>query len=75
MEGSGQGEGGWGRGLRGKEGRGHFNHLAIYIMHYHMVLRPEGTSHNNENLLVSYCRIVRPDATFALVHTVRMRDV
>ncbi len=50
-----QGEGGLvggggssrGRGLReGGEGEGTF-HLPCHILHYHMVLRPKGTSHNN----------------------------
>ncbi len=35
------GEGGWGRG----RGQGIF-HLPCHVLHYHMVLRPEGTSHN-----------------------------
>ncbi len=35
-----QGEGGWGR------GQGTF-HPPCHILHYHLVLRPEGTSHNN----------------------------
>ncbi len=38
----GGGGGGWGRGM----GQGTF-HPPCYILHYHMVLRPKGTSHNN----------------------------
>ena len=35
-------EGGWGR------GQGTFQ-LSCHILHHHMVLRPEGTSHNKRN--------------------------
>ncbi len=45
MGGFGQGEGGLGRGGLG-EGQGTF-HLPCHVLHYHMVLRPKGTSHNN----------------------------
>ncbi len=41
----------WGRGVRGRggglggRGQGTF-HPPCHVLHYHMVLRPEGTSHN-----------------------------
>ncbi len=42
----GEGAGVWGRG-RGLRGRGQGTfHPPCHILHYHMVLRPEGTSHN-----------------------------
>ncbi len=40
-EGVHQREGGWG------EGAGDISSTLPYILHYHMVLRPQGTSHNN----------------------------
>ncbi len=41
----GEGVGGMGRGVRG---RGQLTfHPPCHTLHYHMVLRPEGTSHNN----------------------------
>ncbi len=48
-------EGFGGRGLgEGEEGlgggdRGHFIHLAMYCTTNHMVLRPKGTSHNDNH--------------------------
>ncbi len=46
--GEGFGGGGWGEGgLGGGEGQGTF-HPPCHILHYHMVLRPEGSSHNND---------------------------
>ncbi len=58
--GRGSREGGWGQGAGGLGGggRGHFIYSAIYhILHYHMVLRPKGTSHDHgvvtERLVVS----------------------
>ncbi len=48
--GGGLGAGGsGGRGFRG-QGQGIF-HPPCHILHYHMVLRPKGTSHNHENTL------------------------
>ncbi len=41
------GEGSWGGGEGGLgEGAGDISSTLPYILHYHMVLRPEGTSHN-----------------------------
>ncbi len=37
----------WGGGLAGGGGQGTF-HPPCHVLHYHLVLRPEGTSHNNE---------------------------
>ncbi len=42
---------GEGRGVRG-EGQGTF-HPPCHILHYHMALRPEGTSHNQNQIFVS----------------------
>ncbi len=49
------GGGGWGRGVRGA--RDISIHLP-YILHYHMVLRPKGTSHKNVH------RFMNADETF-----------
>ncbi len=60
MGGSGHGGSGWGRGLArgglsaGGGGQGTF-WSSCHILHYHMVLRPKGTSHNNWNA-VRYLR-------------------
>ncbi len=46
----GRGQGGWGGGGGlGGRGQGTF-HPPCYVLHYHMVLRPEGTSYNKEPL-------------------------
>ncbi len=41
--------GGWGEGVGGG-GQGTF-HPPCHILHYHMVLRPEGTSHNKQKVM------------------------
>ncbi len=46
--GSGWGEGGWERRVEGR-GQGTF-HPPCHIRHYHMVLRPKGTSHSQDLL-------------------------
>ncbi len=44
----GEGEGGpIGRGSYGGRGQGTFQ-SSCHILHYHMVLRPKGTSHNDK---------------------------
>ncbi len=45
--GSGRGRGVWQGEGEGEGGMGHFIYLAI--LHYHMVLRPKGTSHNKSH--------------------------
>ncbi len=42
-----QGQGGLGVGVVRGRGQGTF-HPSCHILHYHMVLRPKGTSHNDE---------------------------
>ncbi len=46
VRGVGGGGGGWGGGGGRGRGQGTF-HLPCHILHYHMVLRPKGTSHND----------------------------
>ncbi len=58
---SGRGRGlGRGKGVEGGGGMGHFIHLC-HILHYHMVLRPKGTSHN-ENV------VPKPVQTLQKIH-------
>ncbi len=48
-EGGPVGGGGWGRG--GVRGRGTFHSPCHILLHYHMMLRPKGTSHNQPERL------------------------
>ncbi len=65
--------GGGGGGLRGG-GSGHFIHLLPYL-HYHMVLRPKGTSHNNVSAATHGASSTRQSRSFLQVRPSREPEV
>ncbi len=67
---SSRGGSGWGRGVRGR-GQGTFQ-SSCHVLHYHMVLRPRGTSHNEAIVSFGcYLSTIKPNKALLRSHACR----